>query len=158
MVPLPIRIGLGGLVTVMAGAGLWAHYTFAQFPRPNIPATVVYLRENVRPGDLILHSNKLTFFPMHYYDRTLPQSFLADPPGSGSDTLALPTQEVLGLYAATDVATAVSGTDRVWLVIFQKALEEYEPASHPHLSWFNRNYRELHVQQIDDLNIYEFER
>lgn len=156
MIPLPIRVVLSGLVVAVAATGLWVHYTFAQFPRPNFPAAIAYLRENIRPGDLILHSNKLTFFPMYYYDRTLPQSFLADPPGSGSDTLALPTQEVLGLYATPDVA-AVGEANRVWLVIFERAIREYEPESHPHLVWLEENYREVRTQKIDDLVIYKFE-
>jgi hypothetical protein len=68
--------------------------------------------------DVIVHSNKLTFFPTHYYDRTLPQSFIADEPGSRSDTLAYPTQQALGLFATPDVETAVQGHERVWFVIF----------------------------------------
>jgi hypothetical protein len=65
------------------------------------------LREQLQPGDVILHSNKLTFFPMYYYDRTLAQAFIADPLGAGSDTLAYPTQQALQLYA-TDLEAATS--------------------------------------------------
>ena len=154
--PAPIRWLLGGLLGITTIAGLGAHYTFAQFPRPNFPRAVAFLQQNTAPGDLILHSNKLTFFPMHYYDRALPQSFLADPPGSGSDTLALPTQQVLGLYAAGDVETAVKGANHVWFVIFNKAIEEYAPQTHPHLAWLREHYLLVRTKQTDDLAIYEF--
>ncbi len=152
-----IRILLGGLLTVVSAAGLGAHYTFAQFPRPNFQEAVAYLQENADSSDLVLHSNKLTFFPMYYYDRTVSQKFLPDPLGSGSDTLALPTQKVLGLYAEKDVETAVRGSQRVWFVIFEKELEEYGSDSHPALNWLKQNYLArgaIRIIQFDDLLIY----
>ena len=65
-----------------------------------------------QPGDVIVHSNKLTFLPTHYYDRSLPQDFVADEPGSPSDTLAYPTQQALGLFATSDIATATLGHEQ----------------------------------------------
>ncbi len=153
--PAPIRWLLGGLLAAVSVAGLWAHYAFAQFPRPNFPAAVEFLRQNAQPGDVILHSNKLTFFPMHYYDRVLPQAFLADPPGSGSDTLALPTQKVLGLYAVSEVETAAKDARHIWFVIFEKALVEYAPDSHPHLAWLENHYRVVGTKRFNDLVVYE---
>ena len=157
-IPALIRVVLGSFLAATSIAGLWAHYTFAQFPRPNFQTAVAFLHESVAPGDVILHSNKLTFFPMHYYDRTLPQSFLADPSGSGSDTLALPTQEVLGLLAVNDVETATSGAGRVWFVIFDRAIVEYAPEPHPHLAWLGANYVAQGERRFDDLAVYEFVR
>ena len=151
-----------GLLAVLFGlttlVGLRAHYTFMQFPRPNFPAVVAFLEQNAQAGDVIVHSNKLTFFPMHYLDRTLPQVFLADTPGSGSDTLALPTQDALGLHAVIDPQTAVNGAERVWFVIFDKAVDEYRPAEHPHLAWLYAHYSVRGVWHVDDLAIYEFVR
>ncbi len=154
--PELVRGILGALLCLTMLAGLWVHYTFAQFPRPNFPAVVEFLEQKVAPDDLILHSNKLTFFPMYYYDRTLPQVFLTDPPGSGSDTLALPTQDALGLHAVIDPQTAVNGAERVWFVIFDKAIEEYRPDPHPHLSWLWAHFSIRSVRHFDDLTIYEF--
>jgi len=154
--PLLIRILLGGLLGFTAIAGLWAHTTFAQFPRPNFQEAVAFLRGQAEPGDLILHSNKLTFFPMHFYDRDLVQAFLADPPGSGSDTLALPTQEVLGLLAVNDVEARAQGVGRVWFVIFDRAVEEYAMEEHPHLRWLESHYTRKSERRVDDLAVYEF--
>lgn len=156
--PVLIRALLGGLLAVTAVAGLWAHYTFAQFPRPDFPAAVAFLQQYAAPDDVILHSNKLSFFPMHYYDRTLSQSFLADPPGSGSDTLALPTQEVLGLFAVSDVGAAAQGAGRVWFIIFERAIEEVASEGHPHLAWLKVNYAARSERHFDDLTVYEFVR
>ncbi|MBI3244764.1 MAG: glycosyltransferase family 39 protein [Chloroflexi bacterium] len=154
--PTLIRIVLGGLLAVTAIAGLWAHYTFARFPRPDFPAAVAFLRQSAGPGDVILHSNKLTFLPMHYYDRALAQSFLADPPGSGSDTLALPTQKVLGLFAVNDAEAATRGAGRVWFVIFDRAIEEATPEQHPHLAWLESQYALRNTTHVGDLRVYEF--
>lgn len=160
--PLPVRAILGGLLAITAIAGLWTHYTFAQFPRPNFQEAVTFLRERAAPDDVVLHSNKLTFFPMYYYDRTLPQTFLADPPGSGSDTLALPTQDVLGLHADKDVETAVGETRTIWFVIFEKEIEEYGGADvHPALKWLRAQSQVSDLREVirvDDLLIYQFAR
>jgi 4-amino-4-deoxy-L-arabinose transferase-like glycosyltransferase len=160
VMPLPIRLVLGGLLALTASAGLWAHYTFAQFPRPSFQEAVTFLQEHAGPGDLILHSNKLTFFPMYYYDRTLPQKFLADPPGSGGDTLALPTQAVLGLLAEKDAQTAVGDARSIWFVIFEKEIEEYGgPDRHPALQWLRAQPQLDDVREIievGDLMIHKF--
>jgi len=156
LMPNVIRFALGGIVGATFVAGLWAHYTFESFPRPSFQSAVSYLQQNLTQGDVIVHSNKLTYFPMYYYDRSLPQKFIADPIGSGSDTLALPTQEVLGLYAVNDLQIAASGAKRIWFVIFDRAVDEYKPNPHPHLEWMQTNYVSGQVKKIDDMTIYEF--
>ncbi|MEK9163683.1 MAG: hypothetical protein AAB261_10270, partial [Chloroflexota bacterium] len=154
--PNLIRFALGGIVGVTFVAGLWAHYTFESFPRPSFQTAITFLKQNLALGDVIVHSNKLTYFPMYYYDRSLPQKFIADPIGSGSDTLALPTQEVLGLYAINDLQIAAGNSKRVWFVIFDRAMDEYKPNPHPHLEWMRTNYVSGQVKKIDDMTIYEF--
>ena len=154
--PSAIRWGLGGLLGLTLAFGLWAHSTFEKFPRPDFPAVVAFLNENVQPRDRIIHSNKLTFLPIYYYNRALPQVFLADPPGSGSDTLALPTQQVLGLYAAPDTEQAATGATHIWFLIFNRALSEYAPDPHPHLAWLKDHYLFTRTKQFGDLALYEF--
>jgi uncharacterized membrane protein len=156
VMPSPIRWGLGGLLGLSMAFGLWAHYTFEQFPRPNFPEVVAFLTENVQPRDRIIHSNKLTFFPVYYYNRALPQVFLADPPGSGSDTLALPTQQVLNLYSVPDADRAAVGATHIWFFIFNRALSEYAPDPHPHLQWLKDHYLLRRTKQFGDLALYEF--
>ena len=154
--PAPIRLLLALALGSVVIFGLTAHYTFAQFPRPNFQEAVTFLKTHFEPGDVVVHSNKLSFLPMYYYDRTLPQTFVADPSGSGSDTLALPTQQVLGLFASPDVAAVTWSAKRIWFVIFDKALAEFAPTPHPHLVWLEDHYRQQSVDRFSDLLIYEF--
>jgi mannosyltransferase len=147
-------------VVVLLTISLAYHYTYARFPRSPFDGAVAYLRENHQAGDAIVHDNKLTFFPCHYYDRWLPQAFMVDPPGAGSDTLALPTQEALGLLASQTMEDATAGSQRVWFVIFQRAFAEYEGLGHPqppHKAWLEERYRLVETVTFNDLNIYRYE-
>ena len=149
------------VMAVAAVGGLVSHYTYTGFPNSDFRALDAYLRSVAEPDDVILHSNKLSFLPAHYYDRTLPQSFLADPPGSGSDTLALPTQRTLGLFAVPDPASAVGESRRVWFVIYDRAVEEYRAqgeTDHPHMAWLKARFTLARQESFDDLTVYEFTR
>jgi len=118
-------------------------------------------RERLGDGDLILHSNKLTMLPSVYYDRTLPQEYLADPPGSGSDTLALPTQEALGLMALPSVESIGTSKGKIWFVIFQRAIKEYQVMgyeTHPHLAWLDEHYSLERTETWGDLMVYVYKR
>ncbi len=159
-VPRAIRLGLLASAAVVVALALPFHYTYARFPRPPFDEVVIYLRENYQPGDAIVHDNKLTFFPCHYYDRELPQAFMADPPGSGSDTLALPTQQALGLLASRTMEEATAGSQRVWFVIFQRAFAEYQELGYPqppHKAWLEARFRPVTVKSFNDLDVYLYE-
>ncbi len=136
-------------------------YTYAGFPRSPFKEAVAYLREHYRTGDAIVHDNKLTFFPCYYYDRDLPQDFVPDSVGAGSDTLALPTQEALSLFA-TPLEEATAGHERVWFVIFQRAFEEswfreLGYTEHPDKAWLEARYRQADLVTFNDLNVYLYE-
>ncbi|MBI3361921.1 MAG: glycosyltransferase family 39 protein [Chloroflexi bacterium] len=157
--PRPIAAVLLATLGAASLAGLVTHYTFDQFPRPSFPAAIAFLDKHSSPADAIVHSNKLTFLPMRYYDRDLPQSFVADAAGSGSDTLAFATQQVMGVHAQPDIESAVGDARHVWFVIFDRAIDEYrvqgEP-THPHLAWLQSHYRAAAVTHFGDLAVYEF--
>lgn len=159
--PRTIRWGTLFVTSLLALLSLQNHYRYAEFPRSPFAETAVFLaQEAASPGDIIVHSNKMTFFPTHYYDHSLPMAFIADEPGSPSDTLAAATQEALGLYATTDLETAVADHPRIWFVVFQAALAEYEAIgqTHPHLAWLNTHYRQTHLTEFNDLLVYAFEK
>jgi uncharacterized membrane protein len=158
--PRPVKWGLLLPSALIVAASLMNHYSYAQFPRPPFDEVAAYLRTHYQPADVIVHSNKLTFLPTHYYDRSLPQTFIADEPGSPSDTLAYPTQQALGLFATPDMATATQGHERVWFVIFRRALDEYRAAgyaNHPHLAWLEQHYTLVSVMSFNDLDVYEYQ-
>ncbi|MBN1135659.1 MAG: glycosyltransferase family 39 protein [Anaerolineae bacterium] len=159
-VPKAIKWGLLAPSVLIIAVSLANHYAYAQFPRPPFDRAAAYLRDQHTPGSAIVHSNKLSFLPTHYYDRSLPQAFIADEPLSPSDTLAYPTQQALGLFATPDLATATQGMDRVWFVVFQRAIEEYQDAgytTHPHLTWLDQHYTLVQITPFNDLDIYEYQ-
>jgi 4-amino-4-deoxy-L-arabinose transferase-like glycosyltransferase len=153
--PKPARWVFGLPLAGIVVAALFAYYGYDGFPRGPYAALDAALREAAGPHDVIVHSNKLTFFPAHVYDRGLPQVFLGDPAGSGSDTLALPTQEALGLFA-TELEPATAGKARVWLVIFQPALDEMG-GTHPHVAWLKARYRLAESRPFGDMRLLRFE-
>jgi hypothetical protein len=139
--------------------GIYEHVTYTGFPYSQYRTLVQDLRAKQEPGDVIIHSSKLTMLPAVYYDRSLPQTYVADPPGSNVDTLAPATQQVLGLEAKPDIETAVANAQRVWFIIFTRSNQEYMQAGyprHPHLTWLMENYSQVEVENLGDLQIYLF--
>jgi uncharacterized membrane protein len=158
--PKPVKWGLLLPSAVIAAASVVNHYTYAQFPRSPFDEAAAYLSAHYQPADVIVHSNKLTFLPTHYYERSLPQAFIADEPGSPADTLAYPTQQALGLFATADIATATRGHEQVWFVIFPRAIAEYRAArysDHPHRLWLESRYRQVERVSFNDLDVYHYE-
>lgn len=170
------RAGMPRLITgVLAAAwgviivfSLITHYTWDTFPNGRFKDVVDYLADHRQPGDAIVHGNKITMLPMVYHariqDHALDQQYVRDIPGSGSDTLARPTQVTLGLLADDCVAAAANGAPRVWYVTFQKLEKELveltanDPANmrYDSLWWLREHYRESRVRSFNDLNVYLF--
>jgi hypothetical protein len=160
---LPVLVRRLTLVVLLVGmgVGIFHHLSYQGFPYAPYVQLDRYLRGQQEDGDVIIHSNKLSALPAIYYDRDLKQRYLTDPPGTGSDTLAPPTQEVLGLHADPTLAEAVGGASRVWFVIFRQAIEEYRESSqpeHPHLTWLRGHYDTGPVESWGDLSLYVFTR
>jgi mannosyltransferase len=160
-VPKAVQFGLLVPSVLIVAVSLANHYTYSLFPRSPFDQVAAYLGAHAEPTDVIIHSNKLTFLPTYYYDRSLPQEFIGDEPGSPSDTLAYPTQQALGLFSIPDIATAAGGHDRVWLVIFDRAIDEYRLAgyaTHPHLIWLDSSYVRVGQMTWGDLHLFLYEK
>lgn len=167
------RAGLPGpIVGVLAiawamviGFGLYTHYSWNTFPNGPFDQAAAYLRAEAGAGDVIVHGNKLTFLPMVYYDRRLPQHYVRDIPGSESDTLAVPTQRALKLLADRCVAAAAQGAPRVWYVAFDRLEDEMialasknpDDQRYDALAWLRLHYAEVSVRNFNDLDVYLFE-
>jgi 4-amino-4-deoxy-L-arabinose transferase-like glycosyltransferase len=146
-----------GLMLIGMTMGIFQHVTYRGFPYGPYQALSEYLVSEMTAGDRIVHSNKLTMLPMAYYDRDLPQHYVADVSGSGSDTLALPTQKALGLVADPDIQSAVGNAERIWFVIFSQAIDEYQSEgylSHPHILWLKDNFDLCRVSSWADIELY----
>jgi hypothetical protein len=158
---MPRRVGwiAGSALGAVALLVLPAYYSYAEFPRSPFQQVVQVLRARASPTDEIVHDNKLSFFPMYYYGPALPQTFIADPPGAASDTLAYPTQQALGLYA-TDLDAATADKSRVWFIIFQRAIDEAQAQGlpHPNLAWMQQHFRLVSLDRFNDLDLYSFAR
>jgi 4-amino-4-deoxy-L-arabinose transferase-like glycosyltransferase len=159
--PYLIQGLIAALIILGFGVGYYQHVVYRGFPYGQYSEIVKFLRDSSSEQDIILHSNKLTMLPAYYYDRNLPQEYIQDIPGSGADTLALATQETLGLIAEPGVEEGVNNAKKVWFVIFKKAIDEYKAlgySTHPHLEWLQKNF---HLdRQVDwgDISIYVFSR
>ncbi len=157
--PRPVQAACVGLVAVGFGLGLYDHVTYAGFPYAPYPAMANSLEGRLQPGDVVVHSSKLSMIPLVYYDRHLPETYVADPPGSSIDTLAPSTQEVLGLIAQPQIESATTGANRVWFIIFDRSDQEYIAAGaphHPQLVWLMQHYTLSEQTTWGELRVYLF--
>lgn len=148
-----------GCLAFAFAIGLFSHETYRGFPYAPFENVNDYISSELDEGGVVLHSNKITMLPAFYYDESLPHTYIADSPGAGSDTLALPTQEALGLFAQPDAISAVGDAQQVFFVMFAREIDEYEALgaiTHPHLSWLIENYSLEEQTAWDDLSLYKF--
>lgn len=156
-----VQYSLSGLLVMSFLLGVYQHITYRDFPYGPFKELQLSLRQRGQPQDVIVHSNKLSFLPAMFYDPNLSQTFIGDPPGSRSDTLATATQQVLGIRAQLDIQTATRDATRVWYIIYQRALEEYEThetSIHPDLEYLNSNYRIELQESWGGLQLYLYSR
>lgn len=159
--PVAIRNGLILLLGVGVGLGLYQHITYRGFPYAPYRELDASLRQRAEPGDLILHASKATRLPMAYFDPSLPQTYIADPPGSKTDTLAPATQEVLGLIAMPDAALATQGAERVWFIVLQTHTDAYIRLGyedHPYLLEMAEEFDLQIVESWGDIRLHLFTR
>lgn len=149
------------LLATNAGLGLYQRLTYSGFPYAPYQEMDHGLRKNLQPGDVIIHSNKLSLLPAIYFDRELPQSYIIDAPGSPTDTLLPATQEVLGLNPHPNLEIASRGAEHVWFIIFRESIEEFTVAgapTHPHLAWLNDHFELDRVEEWGSLLVYLYSK
>jgi uncharacterized membrane protein len=156
------RVGRAAIAVVACGIALmtlpFLYSSWGEWRRAPFVEADQFLRAQMRQGDLILHDNKLSFFPMRFYDRALPQQFLADPPGSSNDTFARGSQEAMKLFPV-ELDEAIEGRARVWFVIFQTAIDEaaQEGRAHGNLAPLDAARRRTQSAAFGDLRILLYE-
>lgn len=156
--PIGTYVTIGFLAFTFA-IGLFSHATYRGFPYAPFENVNDYMSSELDEGGVVLHSNKITMLPAYYYDESLPHTYIADPPGAGSATLAIPTQKALGLFAQPDAISAVGDAQQVFFVMFAREIGDYETLgvkNHPHLSWLMENYSLDEQTTWDDLSLYKF--
>jgi len=158
---LPARLRQTGLVFLLVsfGLGLGGYYTYRGFPYAPFEELAAQLRSSLLPGEVVLHSNKLSAIPTAYYGPDFEQRYLPDLPGSASDTLAEATQRVLGLVAERDIATAVGDAPGVWFIVFRRERQEYADlgySQHPGLSWLQTHFDWEQTLAFGELELHHF--
>lgn len=154
-----LRVLAGAFLAAATALGLWGTYTYRGFPHAPFAEMGAHLRAQVTAGERVIHSNKITALPSVYYAPDVSQQYLADLPGSGSDTLARATQEVLGLVADADIASAAGDAPGVWFVAFTRELEEYRRMGydvHPAIEWLTSRYRLGAAVVFGEVRLYHF--
>jgi mannosyltransferase len=162
--PRPVTAVLDAAGIVLVVIGLYIHYTWATFPNSPFREADAYIRANWQDTDVVVHQDKISALPMIYYDRELTQRYVADEAGASDDTLALPTQEMLGLLADACIQQAAQGAPRVWYITLERAEQESESlfqetgtsTLNNELTWLNTHYTLSSEQHLNDLNVYLF--
>lgn len=149
---------IGGLISICALATLPSSIQYNEFPRSPFLAASTYLESAVRQGDVILHDNKLSFFPSKVYSPRLNSQFLMDIPGSANDTLAAQTMRSLDIKAYEDVGTAIRGYDRVFFIVFQQTIDEFTALGevHPVLEELDELADKPVEHKFGDLLVFEY--
>ncbi len=134
-----------------------------------VSVTLVYLmkgldtslQQRMEPQDVIVHSNKLSMLPAMIFDHNLPQSFIGDQPGSRTDTLASNAQQVLRIKADSDIQSATRNAERVWFIIYQRSIEEYEANGfpiHPDIKYLDAEYDLKSEENWDGLRVFLYSK
>ncbi|HUH97627.1 MAG TPA: glycosyltransferase family 39 protein [Anaerolineales bacterium] len=159
--PRPVQGFICILLATAALLGVYEHIAYKDFPYGPFQALDASIRSRIQPGDRIVHSNKLSLLPAIYFDRALPQAYIADAPGSAEDTLAPATQEVLGVSTEPTIQTAVGNAPRVWYIIYQNSIDEFQSSGQgtpPDLVFLNAHYTLRSKEVWDGLVVYLYAR
>lgn len=155
--------GAGKLVAagfiLSALIGLPSQFNFDGFPRVQLDKATAAIAAQIQPGEVVVHDNKLSYFPAAYYGPDLSQVFVADEPGSGNDTFAPASQEAMGIFPQPDLQTAVGNYSGVYFVVFSRTIAEYKDMgleNHPSLDWLEQRYTLARQENFRDLEVYYF--
>lgn len=153
-----VKIGFVSLLISSAIIGAIPQYTFNNFPRSPFREAGIDLSIRVKSTDLVLHDNKLSYFPMLVYSHDLPAAFLPDAAGTPNDTLAKKTQDALGIYPLENLETIRGQYQNVYFVVFEKTIEEYRliGSDHPVIASLNDRMRLVSQHAWNDLWVYQY--
>jgi len=159
--PRPIQLFAFVLILSSAGMGFYQHITYKGFPYAPFTALNQSIQSRLEQGDVIVHSNKLTYLPAFYFDHKLDQSYLIDPPGSSTDTLSPATRKILHLTDQENIETASANAARVWYIIYQQSIDEFISQgfeTHPDIEYLNKNFILTSTEIFDDTRLYLYSR
>ncbi len=153
------KVVLGSMLLVSL-ISLPYYYKFESFPRSSFRQAVNFLAANMDKNAGILHDNKLSFFPMSFYNTESDQNYLSDPKGNANDTLAPHSQKAMG-FLAWDGIRESALPQELFFVTFLQSEFEYEQIgqTNPNLKKLQEYYvHEDRPVLIGDIKIYRFEQ
>jgi len=159
--PKPVQTFGFGLIIVASAMGIFQHVTYAGFPYGPFSTLDKRIKAEYQQGDMIVHSNKLSYLPALYFDPETPQGYITDPSGSTIDTLAPATQEILHTQGYNDIKTATMDKGRIWFIIYQQSIDEFRSQgfqTHPDLEYLNTNFILTSIEIFDDVRLYIYTR
>lgn len=151
-----VQYSLLGLLGIVFALGIYQHLIYHDFPYGPFQKLDTSLHQRLEARDVIVHSNKLSILPAIFFDRDLPQSFIADVRGSPTDTLAPATQEVLKVHSVKNIQSATQNADRVWYIVYQAAIDEYIErgnSTHPDIEYLDTRYSLKSAESWDGLKV-----
>ena len=154
--PRPIQVTTFLFILTTAGMGYYMHVTYNDFPYAPFAILNKTIQNRLEPGDIIIHSNKLTYLPSYYFDRELPQSYIIDLPGGATDTLSPSTRKILHLTSQENMETATVNAARVWYIIYQKSMDEFAAqglVTPPDIEYLNAHYTLTSQESFDGLRL-----
>jgi hypothetical protein len=156
-----LSIFCAGLMVLISAISLPYQYTFHSFPRSDYRKLMEIAGEGCNSGCIIVHDNKLSYFPAIIYGNQQNQVFIADEAGSHNDTLAVATQKAMNIFAKKDIQEAVGDNKNIRFVVYTRAIEEYKQAGieiHPKIKWLSDNYHFVDHIVIGDIELYDYLR
>jgi hypothetical protein len=159
--PRPIQLFALTLIFASAGIGFYQHLTYKGFPYGPYAVLDQSIQNRLESGDVIIHSNKLTYLPSFYFDRDLPQTYLIDSPGSSTDTLSPTTRKILHLTSQKNIETASMNAVHVWYIIHQQSIDEFKSQgfqTHPDIEYLNANFMLTSMEKLNDVMLYLYTR
>ncbi len=159
--PQPIRVFMTILILASSFLGISQHIAYKGFPYGPFAKIGQTISSEINPGDMVLHSSKLSYLPSLYFNHDLPQGYIIDPPGSTVDTLAPSTRDILGLTGYEDISSATIDTSRIWFIIYQTSIDEYTSqgeTNHPQLTYLESEFNLESVKKQDDIVVYLFSK
>jgi uncharacterized membrane protein len=159
--PRPIQYFAFLLIFVSAGMGFYQHITYKGFPYGPYVMLNQSIQSRLKQGDIIIHSNKLSYLPSFYFDRELPQSYIIDPLGSSTDTLSPVTRKILHLTDRENMEIASTNATRIWFIVYQQSIDEFIVQgykTHPHLEYLGKNFNLEKIEKWGDLRLYLYSR
>jgi mannosyltransferase len=148
-------------VLIAAGLSVPNTYAFNRFPRSPFQKAMETIQAQTSQDALVVHDNKLSYFPGVVYYPKVKQVFIADIPGSANDTFAIASQKAMALYPQESIQQAVGGISAVNFLVFSRTIREYQQLGyeeHPQIAWLDENFYLQEVVHVGDLEIYRYTR